>query len=93
MVHDFISLQVTAIHGYFTTIWAEQINTKQLVASGASIDQIHTSSLCVKKSNGTEICLNGDQLELILSSAPVNTIPPVQSPVPETSSGASDTGS
>ncbi len=79
MVHDFISLQVTAIHGYFSTIWVEQIHTKQLVASGANIDQLHTNSLCVKKSNGTEICLSGDQLELILSSAPVAS--PVVAPI------------
>jgi hypothetical protein len=73
IVHDFISLQITAVHGYFDQIWTKKITTRELVASGAIIEQLHTNSLCVKKSNGTDICLTGDQLEMILTSAPVPT--------------------
>lgn len=71
IIHDFISLQITAVHGYFDQIWTAKITTKELVASGATIEQLHTNSLCIKKSNGTDICLTGDQLEMILTSAPV----------------------
>ena len=39
IIHDFVSLQVTAVHGYFDQIWTTRITTRELVASGATIDQ------------------------------------------------------
>jgi hypothetical protein len=42
--------------------------------------KIHTDTLCVKKSDGTEICLNGDQLESALRSTTI--IMPAPDPTP-----------
>lgn len=86
IIHDFVSLQVTAVHGYFSEIWTEKVNTRELVASGATIGQAHVETLCIKKSNGSEICLTGDQLEMMLGStiAPASNQVSTSSPVPET---------
>ncbi len=97
IIRDFVVLRVTALQGYFDEIWTNKINTTELNASGASIDSIqtkdvHMERLCIKKTNGTEICLNGDQLETLMGGTPT---PPVistpidnsnVSPTPETSS-------
>jgi hypothetical protein len=83
IIHDFVSLQVTAVHGYFSEIWTEKVNTRELVASGATIGQAHVETLCVKKSNGSEICLTGDQLEVMLGvTAPVSNQVSTPSPTP-----------
>lgn len=73
IIHDFVALQVTAVHGYFSEVWTEKVNTKELVASGAIIGQAHLDTLCVKKSNGTEFCLTGDQLESMLGSSSITS--------------------
>ncbi len=63
MIHDLVVLEITALYGYFDEIWARQINTTELLASGATIDNIetkdiHMERLCIKKSDGSEICLS-----------------------------------
>lgn len=94
IIHDFVALQVTAVHGYFSEIWTEKVNTRELVASGATIGQAHVETLCVKKSNGTEFCLTGDQLESILgptASAPESnqgTTPPLDTGIQDTLVGS-----
>ncbi|MFO0743977.1 MAG: tail fiber domain-containing protein [Candidatus Paceibacterota bacterium] len=52
-IKNTISGTITAMKGYF-----EEIFTKK----------IHTDMLCVKKSDGTEFCANGDQLESALNN-------------------------
>jgi hypothetical protein len=52
-IKNTISGTITAMKGYF-----EEIFTKK----------IHTDILCVKKSDGTEFCANGDQLESALNN-------------------------
>ena len=48
---DLVSARITAIRGYFDEIFAKKV---------------HTEQLCVKKSDGNEVCVNGDQLQNIL---------------------------
>lgn len=79
IVHDFIALQVTAVHGYFDEIWTTKITARELVVSGATIDQAHIGILCVKKSDHSEICITGNQLEVLLSSAPIRSVPSSES--------------
>jgi hypothetical protein len=78
LIQDFVALQVTAVYGYFDEIWTKQVHTDSLIASGATIDTIQTKDVhmerfCIKKSNGTEICLNGDQIESLMGNTPVVT--------------------
>jgi hypothetical protein len=98
LIQDFVALQVTAVYGYFDEIWTKQIHTDSLNASGATIDTIqtkdvHMERLCIKKSNGTEICLNGDQVESLMGNTPVitttvaQTISTTEMPVIESVSG------
>jgi len=53
---DFVSVRVTAIRGYFDEIFAKKI---------------HSEQICLNKSDGTEICVNGDQLQGIVNTAGV----------------------
>ena len=79
---DFVSARVTAIRGYFDEIF---------------VKKLHTEQVCVKKSDGTEICVNGDQIDSLLqkenitpvsneASAPASTPTPVveSTPAPTT---------
>jgi len=50
---DFVSARVTAIRGYFDEIFTKKI---------------HTEQLCVKKSDGSEVCVSGDQVQNILDN-------------------------
>ena len=51
--------RITAIRGYFDEIFAKKV---------------HTDEICLKKSDGSETCMNGDQLEkLIPSATPIST--------------------
>ena len=62
---DFISARVTAIHGYFDEIF---------------VKKAHVEQICVKKSDGTEACVNGDQLQTILSNDTPASVPAVETP-------------
>jgi hypothetical protein len=84
IIRDFVALRVTAIQGYFDEIWTNKIHTTELNASGADINtinnkDIHTEKLCIKKSDGTEICLDGDQVEKIIGNH--STVTPLQSSI------------
>jgi Chaperone of endosialidase len=95
IVSDFVTLQITAVRGYFDQIWA-----KSIVSEKVTTDQI-----CLKKSDGTTICINGDQLQSMMnntspsSSTPAtpSTLPPAstetQAPVAETQAPVVDTSS
>lgn len=50
---DFVSARVTAIRGYFDEIFTKKI---------------HTEQICLKKSNGTEVCMTGDQMDVLLQN-------------------------
>jgi hypothetical protein len=63
---DFISARVTAIRGYFDELFARKI---------------HTEDICLKKSDGNEVCVNGDQLDSLLQNA---VAAPVINPAPNT---------
>jgi hypothetical protein len=51
---DFMSVRVTAIRGYFDELFSRKV---------------HTEQLCVKKSDGSELCVTGDQLQTIMSES------------------------
>jgi hypothetical protein len=57
MISDFVSARVTAVRGYFDEIFAKKIYTEQI---------------CVKKSDGTNFCANGDQLQNAVNNIPSN---------------------
>jgi hypothetical protein len=49
-------------------------------------NRVHTKELCVAKSDGTEFCANGDQLEAMVSNDSNNSIStpdPISTPTPE----------
>src|SRR3989344_4167923 len=51
MVTEFVSARVTAVRGYFDEVFA---------------NKVHTEELCIKKSDGSEVCINGDQVDILL---------------------------
>lgn len=55
---DFAAARVTAVRGYFDEAFAEKVHTRQI---------------CVERSDGSEICVNGDQLNSLLQN--VNSDP------------------
>ncbi len=55
---DFVSARVTAIRGYFDEVFTKKV---------------HTEQLCVKKTDGTEICVDGDQLQQVISGGVVTS--------------------
>ena len=64
---DFVVARVTAIRGYFDEIFAKKI---------------HTEQICVKKSDGSEVCANGDQFDTLLQNAGITPAPdPIPLPV------------
>ena len=58
VVRNFVALEITALRGYFDHIWAEQVTTDELTATDADIGTLHTDRICMKRSNGSEICIN-----------------------------------
>lgn len=88
-IENLVALQVTSIHGYFNEIWVKKINTENLVTDTISIN----NRLCLKKSDNSEICITGDQLESILSSAPVSQAQSDNNTSPDTSTGSTDSSS
>ena len=84
---DLVVARITAIRGYF-----EEIFTKKF----------HTEELCIKKSDGSEVCVNGDQVDILLQkngvtpaiNTPIHTSPePEQLPTPTTPNETSTTTS
>ncbi len=64
---DFVSARVTAIRGYFDEVFTKKI---------------HTEQLCVKKSDGSEVCVTGDQVDSLLQNTGIAPIPAVTPPAP-----------
>jgi hypothetical protein len=52
-----------AVTGYFDTLFAKEI---------------YTDKVCVKKSDGTSACFDGDQVEHMLNSSPLQLLTPSQ---------------
>ncbi len=69
---DFVSARVTAIRGYFDEVFAKKV---------------HTDQLCAKKSDGSEVCVNGDQIDTLLRNVGISPIvnTPIQTPESEPS--------
>ena len=70
---DFVSARVTAIRGYFDEVFAKKV---------------HTDQVCVKKSDGSEICVNGDQLDTMVRKA--NLTPNIQKSTKTSSSTSAE---
>ena len=64
-----ISILVAAIKEFAAKIavLAESFTTKELIATNASFDALSTKQLCAIKSDGSQVCLTGDQLGALLS--------------------------
>ena len=65
---DFISARITAIVGYFENIFAKNIKT----------DTLKAKVICMDKSNGGEICIDGQELERVFQNGII--LPPVETP-------------
>ena len=73
--------RVTAIRGYFDEIFAEKVHLKEL---------------CVKTSDGSEVCVNGDQINTLLNNAnidPISVPDPISPPADSSSSMGTETES
>jgi hypothetical protein len=62
---DFVAARVTAIRGYFDEVFAKKV---------------HTEQLCLKKSDGSEVCVTGDQIQNALNTGPETPPSPPPSP-------------
>jgi hypothetical protein len=58
--------------------FAQTITTQVLTAITGNFHQINTDKLCVTKSDGTPVCITGDQLSAVLSGAGQSPSNPVQ---------------
>jgi hypothetical protein len=56
VVVEYFSLTTKAVAGYFDKLFAKEI---------------YTEKVCVKKSDGTDVCLNGDQVEEMLNASQI----------------------
>ena len=54
---NFVAVRVTAVRGYFSELFTKEIITEKL---------------CVTKTDGTKVCVNGDQLDNLLQNAGMN---------------------
>ena len=70
VVTEYLSVKVQAVAGYFDKLFAKEI---------------YTDKVCVKKSNGQDICITGDQVESMLN--------PIQTPLLTPPSVLGQTGS
>ena len=52
--------------------------------------KVHTDELCLKKSDGTEVCVNGDQMDKLMpTNTPTPTPIPTEIPIPTDTPSAS----
>ena len=85
---DFVSARVTAIRGYFDEIFAKKV---------------HTEEICLQKSDGSEVCVTGDQIQNIVDGTATTTVktvvvtpasvPASPPPAPPTTPAPSDNAS
>ena len=75
---DFVAARITAIRGYFNELFAKKV---------------HTEQICVKKSDGSEVCVNGDQIQNILdktNTPSIESLTPPTDPVTDVVSTSTD---
>ena len=58
---DFMSARVTAIRGYFDELFTKKI---------------HSEQICLKKSDGNEVCIDGDKLETMMTGNALTPVAP-----------------
>ncbi|MBP6888709.1 MAG: hypothetical protein KBC21_03315, partial [Candidatus Pacebacteria bacterium] len=56
VVTEYVAVTVKGVTGYFDEVFAKDI---------------YTETICIKKANGTDVCLNGDQVEDVLNATNV----------------------
>ncbi|MEK7531482.1 MAG: tail fiber domain-containing protein, partial [Patescibacteria group bacterium] len=84
---------------FFNGIFSKLVEWFASAANGVEkffAKEVHTDTLCVKKSDGTEVCLTGDQLSALLSGQSVAPAPapePTPEPAPTTESAPDSTSS
>jgi hypothetical protein len=61
VVTEYLALSVKGVSGYFDKLFAKEI---------------YTEKMCVKKSNGTNVCLTGDQVESMLNTTQMQLLTP-----------------
>jgi hypothetical protein len=85
VVNEYFSLTTKAVAGYFDKLFAKEI---------------YTDKVCIKKSNGVDVCLTGDQVESVLNATQIPLLTPAVNNnqgggasvvVPDGSSGTSST--
>jgi hypothetical protein len=64
IVTEYISVKVSAVVGYFDKLFAREI---------------YTDKVCIKKSNGQDVCLTGDQVESIMNASQIPLMSPTTS--------------
>jgi hypothetical protein len=66
IVNEYLALSVKAVNGYFDKLFAKEI---------------YTDKVCIKKSNGTDVCLTGDQVEGLMNTSQLPLLTPSQGTV------------
>jgi hypothetical protein len=74
VVNEYFSLTTKAVAGYFDKLFAKEI---------------YTDKVCIKKSNGEDVCLTGDQVENVLNATQIPLLTPE---VNNNQGGGSSTG-
>jgi hypothetical protein len=74
VVAEYVSMKMSAVVGYFDTLFAKKI---------------YTNTLCVKKSDGTDVCLTGDQVESMMNASQI----PLMNPSASNNQGGASGGS
>ena len=65
----------------------EEVTARAITATNGTVNNLTTNKLCVNKSNGTPVCITGDQLASLLSGQPAVQVS--QSAVTISSAGSS----
>jgi hypothetical protein len=70
VIAEYLSIKISAVVGYFDTLFAKKI---------------YTDTLCVKKTDGTDVCLTGDQVESMMNASQI----PLMNPATNNNQGGS----
>jgi hypothetical protein len=73
IVKEYIAVKVSAVVGYFDKLFAREI---------------YTDKVCIKKSDGTDVCLTGDQVESMMNASQI----PLMSPTTSNNQGGTGGG-
>ncbi|WP_424363074.1 immunoglobulin-like domain-containing protein [Methylocystis parvus] len=55
--------------------FADRITTKELIATNGTFQHVRAGDVCVDRSDGTPVCITGDQLAALLAAAGQQTVP------------------